>query len=98
MGEALKTASTRLAYENRWVQSERTRALALVTVSTAGICGPGLTWEFWLEAGAENPDADLPDRHEAPDRQGIDSSWRGDWSQSPKRRGACSRCGEVPRG
>lgn len=53
LDEALKTGSTRLAYENRWVQSERIEGpRALVTVSDRKY--PQVqpwTWEFWLEAG-----------------------------------------------
>jgi hypothetical protein len=71
MGEALKTASTRLAYENRWVQSERIEGpRALVTVSDRRYSQvQAWTWEFWLEAGAWRiRTLDLPPilRHEAP--------------------------------
>lgn len=71
MGEALKTASTRLAYENRWVQSERIEGpRALVTVSDRRYSQvQPWTWEFWLEAGAWRiRTLDLPPilRHEAP--------------------------------
>ena len=53
MGEALKTASTRLAYENRWVQSERIEgSRALVTVSDRRYSQvQPWTWEFELEEG-----------------------------------------------
>ncbi len=71
MGEALKTASTRLAYENRWVQSERIEGpRALVTVSDRRYSQvQPWTWEFWLEAGTWRiRTLDLPPvlRHQTP--------------------------------
>jgi hypothetical protein len=71
MGEALKTASTRLAYENRWVQSERIEgSRALVTVSDRRYSQvQPWTWEFRLEEGKwKIQTLDLPPilRHVAP--------------------------------
>jgi len=71
MGEALKTGSTRIAYENRWVQSERVEGpRALVTVTDRRYSQvQAWTWEFWLEAGTWRiRTLDLPPilHHQAP--------------------------------
>lgn len=53
LGEAMRTASTRKAYENRWVQSERIeRGRAIITVADRKFpeAMPWL-WEFEQEAG-----------------------------------------------